>query len=102
MAHCFASFLGIGSADPRISAFILCAAVLEAKPCCGLYALCTHCVALCSAALHEPQKNGSKTRYSGDKTELRKERVETTARLGFQDCCAQNKSGYSRIRATDT
>ena len=35
--------------------------------------LCTHRVALCCAALHEPQKNGSKTRYSGNKTELRKE-----------------------------
>ena len=34
---------------------------------------CTHCDALCSAALHDELKKRRKNQYSGDKTELRKE-----------------------------
>ena len=34
---------------------------------------CTHCDALCSAALHDELKKRRKKQYSGDKTELRKE-----------------------------
>ena len=43
IGHCFYSFLDGGSADPQISAFILCAAVFEARLCfevmCALHTL---------------------------------------------------------------
>ena len=74
IGHCVASFLVIGGSDPQISAFILRAAVLEAS----LAVVSTCCVRTVSPCValrctNQPQKNGSKTRYSGDKTELRKE-----------------------------
>ena len=74
IGHCVSSFLAIGGADPQISAFILRAAVLEAS----LAVVSTCCVRTVSPCValrctNQPQKNGSKTRYSGDKTELRKE-----------------------------
>ena len=87
IGHCFYSFLDGGSADPQISAFILCAAVFEAKPCCGVYVLYTRCVALCCAALHEALKNAPKKRDSSDKTEQRKEHRRFWQKLEATRAC---------------
>ena len=43
IGHCVSSFLAIGGADPRISAFILCAAASKRGCALRLCVLCTHC-----------------------------------------------------------
>ena len=56
--------------------------------------LCTHCVALCCAALHEALKNARKKRYSGDKTELRKEHCRFAKSSKRPPPCARAIAGF--------